>query len=92
MHNLFINNSFVHGDYAYLRMSSNLCCLLQADAAPAQAADALPAAPIGDESEEEIEVTEKAASQQQTTNSYLVKCLRHYDSKIHLLCFTKLFS
>lgn len=62
MHNLFINNSFVHADYEYPRMSSNLCCLLQADAAPAQAADAPPAAPIGDESEEEIEVTEKAAS------------------------------
>lgn len=53
MHSLFINN--------HPRISSNLC-LFQADAAPAQAADALPAAPMGDESEEEIEVSKKAAS------------------------------
>lgn len=61
MHSLFINNQSVHTDTAHPKISSNLC-LSQADAAPAQAADAPPAAPIGDESEEEIEVNDKAAS------------------------------
>lgn len=43
---------------------SNLCCLLQANAAPAQAADPPPAAPVGDVSEEETEVTEQQAPSQ----------------------------
>lgn len=61
MHRLFRNNQSVHTDTAHPRISSYLC-LLQANAAPAQAADTPPAAPIGEESEEEIEVSEKDAS------------------------------
>lgn len=52
-----------HTDTVHPRISFNL---LQADAAPAQAVDAAPAqaaGALGDESEEEIEVKEKAASQ-----------------------------
>lgn len=45
---------------------SNLCCLLQANAAPAQAADPPPPAPVGDVSEEETEVTEQQAHSQTT--------------------------
>lgn len=47
---------------------------MQADAAPAQAADAPPAAPIGDESEEEIEVSEKAASHGFTADIQQLLC------------------
>lgn len=56
---LFRNNQSVYTSNP--RLSLNLH-LSQGDAVPAQAPDVPPAAPVGDESEEEIEVSDKAAS------------------------------